>query len=274
MTLDELARRVRQFATYRLPATLSQPIGRAIERLPLRLELAGPVLQAYVADGLTKSFVGIHNFYSVLLPERSTDAVAEATFYDAAGKRIVEHELAVPHFGAATIDVSALFASRSVRSDVGVVAVQLTPRRPRDRAYRELGRVTSHFFVHFESSTGAVGQIHPLSTQDVANRASGPFRSSQLITTDKLESLDVIQYNATGSHHRLEHRLVDPESGAVFRARTTTLAPLGAAIVRFELRDLSPPPRLLLTLDDLPSANAKPVLRRLYADGLYSLSHA
>ncbi len=263
-------RHAAHFVEQRLPPS----VVRLRARLPLRLAQSAPVLQAYVNDGETRCYVGVQNFYSLLLPDVVTEALAEVVFRDSAGRVVLRHRAALASHGSLMLDVQALFEAAGVRSTLGIVEMQLSPAHPRARAYRALGRVSAHFFVHYESRSGAVGQIDPLSTADAANRASGPFLSSQLVTTHGLVALEVIQYNATRSRHRLQHRLVDAESGALIVARSLELAPLGAGISRFAADELGGVARCGLAIDDLPSHNAKPVLRRIFAGGLYSVSHA
>jgi hypothetical protein len=261
-------------ASKALPKRIVDALRIAKDRLPLRLSQSAPVIQAYLDDGETRSFVGIHNFYSVLLPSVRTEAVAELVFRDAEGRIVLRHRRELPHLGATTIDVSALFAAHQVRSRFGIVTVQLSPRHARRRDYRALGRVTSHFFVCFQTVHGAIGQIHPLSTADEDNRAAGPFRSSQLISTAGLLALEVLQYNATRERHRMRHQLVNALDGRVIATQELDLAPMGTALTRFAAAEFEGVPVLGFGIDRLPSHNAKPVLRRVYGPGLYSVSHA
>lgn len=274
MTITRLLEIAEYEAARRLPARIVRGLSALKQAMPLRLRQAAPVVQAFIDDGETRSYLGIHNFYSVLLPDVVTEAVAHIELRDGEGRVVVRHDLAISPYGCAMVDVHELLSRHRVRAPVGVATVQLTPRRARDRAYRRLGTATSHFFVHFETDRGAVGQIHPLSVADAGNRASGAFVSSQVVTTSGLVALEALQYNATRRTHRLEHRLFALDSGATVATRRLVLPPLGAALSRFSEAELSAAPRLGFAVDDLPSHNAKPVLRRLYGPGLYSVSHA
>jgi hypothetical protein len=229
----------------------------------------------YLNSDEVRSYVGINNFYSFLLANEVTDAEAVLSFYSPDGKRVLEHRVSLAHFGAQAIDVKRLFAERHVTSPHGIVAVQITPRHPRRVAYRELGRVYSNFFVFFKGK-GSVAQVHPLSTLGAHNNETGePFESSQVITTQGLASIEVLQYNPGTRDKALEYRLLDPSTNEIVARSKATIPALGTRCVRFEMKSLARvPDQLYFAVDRLPSSNSKPMLRRRYAGGIHTMSHA
>jgi hypothetical protein len=259
-----------------LPPTLKQRLQHLRDRLPTRLALSAPVVQMFIDDADTRSFVGLHNFYSCLLPEVETAADVELRFYAPTGKLIARtsHELA--QFAAQAVDVKAVLAAKRVDVPHGVVTAQITPRAPRRKIYRELGRVSAHFFVFFrDAGRGCVEQTHPLSTTDPTNAPSQPFTSSQVLSTAKLRQLVAFQYNPGPRPHTLEHSLVDMQSGEVVARLTHAIPPLGSVRSVFTLAELRRvPDQLLFCVDALPAANAKPMLRRVFDGGRHSMSHA
>jgi hypothetical protein len=259
-----------------LPPNVTTRLQQLKQRLPLRLYQAEPVVQMYVNDAHTRSFVGLHNFYSCLLADMESPASVELRFYDPAGQLVAKHALSLPHFAARAVDVKEILDARGASSPYGVVTAQITPRWPRRRIYRELGQVAAHFFVFFrDREHGSVEQTHPLSTTSPANVPSGPFTSSQIISTAKLEQLLVFQYNPSVHAHTLEHALVDLETGEKVAHLACTLPSMGSTRSVFSMSELTRlPPQLLFCVDSLPSGNAKPMLRRVFGGGHHSMSHA
>lgn len=267
-----MLRSAEKLAMRALPPKLVAQLQEWKQRLPLRLHLTAPVVQMYINDAHTRSFVGMNNFYSYLLPEIDTAAAVELRFYDPAGERVATHRTSLAHFAARAVDVSAL----GITAPHGIVTAQITPRSPRRRIYRELGQVSAHFFVFFrDREAGAVEQTHPLSTTDPALQPSELFTSSQIISTAKLRELVTFQYNPTPRTHRLEHSLADAETGKVVARAPFTLQSLGAARTVFAMAGLPRlPAQLLFRVDSLPASNAKPMLRRVFEGGRHSMSHA
>jgi hypothetical protein len=257
-----------------LPPSLVKSLQEVKRALPLRLHQAEPVVQMFVNDGMTRSYVGVHNYFSCLLPEVATAAIVELTFYDQDGRVLTRHHEQLAHFGADAVDVASLFAARGVDAPHGVVTMQLTPTSPRRASYRELGRFAAHFFVFFRD-TGSVEQTHPLSTTGAENVPSGRFVSSQVVSTVGLEEVVLFQYNPGQAACALEHRLLDLRDGRTVATVARTVPALGSCRSVFRVRDLvGAPAQVLVCVDPLPSANAKPMLRRVFASGLHSMSHA
>lgn len=267
-----LASTVRRFAGKVLPASVVKQLSDLEQRLPIKLTQAAPVVQMYIDDAHTRSYVGVNNFYSCLLPHIETAADVELRFYSAEGRLLAKSRHELPHFAARAVDVRDVLRGKS--STHGVVTAQITPRAPRRRIYRELGQVAAQFYVFFrDRETGSVEQTHPLSTTDVANRPSPPFTSSQIISTAKLRQLMVFQYNPGPSSHALEHSLVDLATGKPFASQRHSIPALGSVRSMFAF-DGSAPPHLSFCVDALPAANAKPMLRRVFDGGRHSMSHA
>lgn len=268
--------RAERLAVQYMPSPIKQRLQQLKARLPTRLVQSAPVVQMFLNDAHTRSFVGLHNFYSCLLPEIDTSARVELRFYAPNGKLVAKssHELA--QFAARAVDVKAVLAGKAADVPHGVVTAQITPHAPRRKIYRELGLVSAHFFMFFrDAASGSVEQTHPLSTTDPANVPSPPFTSSQIISTAKLRQLVAFQYNPGPRAHTLEHSLVDVHTGDVVARCTQAIAALGSVRSVFTLADLRRvPDQLLFCVDSLPAANAKPMLRRVFDGGRHSMSHA
>jgi hypothetical protein len=255
----------------RLPPRVVKSLQELKAKLPTRLPQAPPVAVMYVADGTTRSYVGLNNFYSFLLAHEQTDATADLEFFSPSGRRLLRHSLQLAEFGARSVDVSMLFAQHGISSPHGIVTAQITPRHPRRVTYRELGAAYSQFFV-FYTGGGSVAQVHPLSQIGRHNRLGEPFESSQWITTRGLERLEVLQYNPCAQPRRVEHRLLDARTRELVAKRSVELAARGSARSEFSAAGL--PAELLFAMDRLPSENSKPMLRRVYASNIATMSHA
>src|SRR5262245_41168576 len=131
---------VEKMAAEHLPKSLVRSLQNLKQQLPLKLQQSPPTVQTYINDGVTRSFVGVHNFYSVLQAERVTDATVELTFHAPDGGVALVHRRPLAHFGAESVDVGELFAKEGVSSPLGVVTTQITPVHARDKGYRELGQ--------------------------------------------------------------------------------------------------------------------------------------
>jgi len=257
-----------------LPPAAIKPLQQLKAKLPTRLPQGPPVAVMYVNDGEIRSYVGLNNFYSFLLATEATDADAVLRFYSPTGKRVLTHHISLQHFGANVVDVAGLFAQRGVTSPHGIVAVQITPRHPRRVAYRELVIAFSHFFIFFEGN-GSVAQVHPLSHIGSHNAPGEPFESSQLVTTRGLAGLEALQYNPGTQPRPVESRLLDATTREVVARSATTIRGLGATRTLFRIADLPRvPDQLLFAADRLPSSNSKPMLRRVFDSGVFTMSHA
>ena len=259
MSLIQSAER---FAMRVLPPGVTRSLQQLKQRLPLRLIQAAPVVQIYIDDAHTRSFVGFNNFYSCLLAETETAATVVLRFYAPSGALLLTHERALSHCAADAVDVHALFEAHRVR--------------PRRQIYRELGQVSAQFFVFFrDRDTGSVGQTHPLSSAERDHRPSPRFVSSQLVSTAKLRQLIVFQYNPSARAHTLEHALVDAVTGTQVAAQRVAVPALGSAQTVFTIAEITNvPPQLSFCIDSLPSGNSKPMLRRVFDGGMHSVSHA
>ena len=259
-----------QLAVRYLPERVTKQLVEWKARLPKKLWQAAPIVQMYIDDDHTRSFVGLHNFYSALLPEVATVADVELGFYAPTGHLIAKTRHDLHHFAARAVDVHAALGGK--RSPFGVVTAQITPRAPRRRIYRDLGQVSSHVFMFFRDAAGPIEQTHQRSTEDAGTR---PFTSTQILSTAGLEKLVVFQYNPGPRAHTLEHALVDAQTGETVATRSHAIPALGSARSVFTIAELPRiPAQLLFCVDALPASNAKPMLRRVFAGGRHSMSHA
>ncbi len=273
MSLVQTAERL---ALKYLPTNVTTRLQALKQRLPLRLLQSHPIVQMYINDAYTRSYVGMHNFYSTLLSEVESPASAHLRFYSPSGELVAKQSLSIPHFAARAVDVKQVLEGRHAKAPYGIVTVQITPWLARRRVYRDYGQFSAHFFMFFrDEQAGAVEQTHPLSTTDPNNAPSGTFVSSQVISTAKLRQLVVYQYNPSARPHTLEHSLVHLATGAKVATSSVTIRPMGSACTVFTMDELGHvPPQLSFCVDALPSGNAKPMLRRVFHGGSHSMSHA
>jgi len=257
-------------------ARIPEPLVFALRTYGLgRLPITPPPLQIYVCEHGISSFAGINNYFSTFAPEIETEALVELQLYDASGAPIGTHRLSLPHFGSTSLDIAALLRMRGLSSPRGILTVQMRPRRRRRPSYQRLGDLCSHFFMFYRDELGSVAQIHPSSILAATATPSPPFLSSHIITTRGLSAVVLYQCNPAPYAHEMTLSLLDPESRAPLIERRIALPPRGVERVELPMAAISRlPARLLLAASAFPSANSKPMLQRLYADGRFSMSHA
>jgi len=251
-----------------VPPSVVRAADEARARLRVGPLHAPAVVQPYFADGRTRSYVRLHNFYSALVDE-PTDAVAHVRVHDSEGRVVVRRQYALGPMASRAVDVRALLDSVGRRVDTGVVTVRLVPRRRLRAVYRSLGLVTSHFFVQHVEEGGSLGVVHPLATEVAGPPSRTPFRSSQLVSTEGLAQLEVLVYNPTHGAHRMTVSMRGPDGEPV--SERVDLPPMSARLAILRARESGP---LTVECDAVAAPNAKPILRRRFASGLSSMSHA
>lgn len=254
---------------------------RRYNPLPTRLDMGPPVIQIYIADGETDTYLGINNFYSVLLPELQTQARLFLQFFRADGRPLVHKEIDLAHFGSKCVSVSQIFKQQGIQSEFGMVTVHLIPRSPRKITYRQLERVASHFFQFFLDKNGSISQIHPSThLESNTNPTDEAYWSVQAIQPEGLEKIVLYQCNPTTKDQRLTHHLVDMSSKREYARRELNIPAHGVFRVEFEMESIasSLDNQSLSTMQfyakPLPAPNAKPMLKRVFKSGLYSMSHS
>ena len=239
------------------------------------LALSAPVLQMYIAEQGTKSYLGINNFYSFLASATETIASLRMTFLDRDGKVICRVDEKLANFGSSFPSVSEILSRQKIVSPFGIVTVQLRPEKSRRSAYKRFGVAASHFFMFYKGRAGSVAMVHPSSTTDPENAPVGPYISNQIIATKSLAEVVLYQCNPCHTPHEMTHSLLDAVTGEVVALKTSRLSSMGTERVTFKIEEMKHiPERLKIALSALPSANSKPMLCRVYANGLFSMSHS
>lgn len=242
------------------------------------IALAGPVAQIYINDGETESFLGINNFFSIVLPKSHNRLKCDLVFYDADGKKILRHTLRLDDFASENLSVRELFTRKGLHSAFGLVTAQMRPVNFFDFRYRALGSVTSHFFMFYRSKSGSVGHIHPTSVFEKINSSSGDFISNQSIRLDGLKKVVLYQINPSLHRVEIEHELVDAKDLRPYHGlkRSFRLNPLGTNRTTFEIskNENESTDDVLIKVSPLPSSNSKPMLLRYYEGNRFSLSHS
>lgn len=248
---------------------------RYLKNFPRKLTMGPPVVQVYLNDGDTRSFLGLNNFYSVLLSQIPTEAHVEIEFYDADGNSLFREEQLLAHFAARSFDVQRAFRERGITSSHGIVTTQIVPLRPRRSVYKELGLVKSEFFMFYVGKHGSLGDIHPLSVVDANPAPTDAWNSKQFIFTQGLAGVSVIQCNPSRKYHVMEHRVLDVATEMLVAAKRCELPPMSTRKVTFAVSHGSGSPTMLrLALDSLPTSNSKPMLMREFESEKFSMSHS
>ena len=97
-----LLARAERLAGQYLPPPIKQRLQQLRERLPTKLTQSAPVVQMFLADAHTRSFVGLHNFFSCLLPDIDTAADVELRFFGPNGKQIAKSSHQLAQFAASS----------------------------------------------------------------------------------------------------------------------------------------------------------------------------
>jgi hypothetical protein len=238
------------------------------------VKLGAPVAQLYIDEHGIETSLGVNNFYSMLLPELDQTAAAELSLYDPQGRLVAQLTRDLAHFAAGSIEVSSLFRAAGIKSPYGIVAARLIPRAPERREYEAIGEARCFFFVFYRDQAGSIGQVPPNAV--LRERAGIPkaFESNQVIVTHGLRELALYQFNPGAEPATFTHALKDLATGGVVAQKTSQVAAFGSQRVSFPMAELEAPlpARLGLTIDGL-YGSAKPILRRIFADGSSSFSH-
>lgn len=239
------------------------------------LDLSHPVVQIYINDNNTKTSIGMNNFYSCLMPEFITNAYCVLFFYDQNGALLLKHKEKITHFGSKRLLINEIFEKNNIKSELGLVGLQITPKNPRDIRYKNLGLSSSHFFIFYEDKNGSIAQTHPSSIADPKNMESGSFLSNQTVSTNGIKYIELLQTNPSLKGQTLIYKILDSSSKEVIIEKQEYIPPMGVRKIQFELENLTEKIKyVLVSINMLPSSNSKPLLKRIYKNGLYSMSHS
>lgn len=238
--------------------------------------LAAPVVQTYINDGDIETIAGFNNFLSFLAAGVQTSGKLRITLRDADGGVVLDQTTRLNHFENRFLDIKALLGRQRTRSELGLISLVFLPDHRRNKAYKKLGVLTSHFFMFYRGRKGAVAMVHPSSTLDPASPPSGPFITNQVVDTSSLEAVTLYQCNPSQVPHELTIGLQDAETKEVVCSQTLLLPPMGVRKVFFAAgSDFATDGRSLRVFtSSLPTANSKPMLCRCYSGGRFSMSHS
>jgi len=228
----------------------------------------------YLNTATCRTFIGINNFYSWLGADNAGQAHAKIVFFDPQGETLLTVKRPLEFFGSCMIDVRALFTEHCARAEFGIFTVAVRPNNPWNVAAKKIGKSTAIFYCFYQDDNGSIGLIHPNarigSVAPVQN-----WNSLQVISTQGLASVVLYQMHGGNYAHRSTYRLVELASGEELASRVVEYRPYGSARIEFRLDELPRvPAEILLKADSLPSSNAKPLLQRVYKNGLFSISHS
>jgi hypothetical protein len=239
-----------------------------------RAETACVQTTVYLNTATCRTFIGLNNFYSWFGADDPAQAHAKIVFFDPEGEIVLTVKRPLEFFGSCVIDVRALFEEHGVHAEFGIFTVAVRPNNPWNAAAKKIGKSTAIFYCFYQDDNGSIGLIHPNARiGDVAPLLH--WNSLQVISTEGLASVVLYQMHGGNYAHRSTYRLVDSVSGEELAQRTVDYRPYGSGRIEFRLDEWSRiPAEILLKADSLPSSNAKPLLQRVYKNGLFSISHS
>lgn len=265
--INALARKI-------LPPTLFNAL-KTLKNKATFLDLSYPVVQIYINDNKTKTSIGLNNFYSCLIPDFITNAYIILFFYDQNGALLLKYKEKICHFSSKRLHIEEIFDKNKIKSELGLVGLQIIPKNPRDIRYKNLGVSSSHFFIFYEDINGSIAQTHPSSIADPKNIESGSFLSNQTVSTNELKSIELLQTNPSLEGQTLVYKILDTYSKEIISEKQEYIPPMGVRKIKFELENLHEKFKfVLVSINKLPSSNSKPLLKRIYKNGLYSMSHS
>jgi|GEM_PF-1757415 len=238
-----------------------------------------PVAQMYFNSSEIRTFLGINNFFSFLVPEVSTAVKLEVIFYNHEGRVVLQYRRSIRQREDMSLDVQSLFRERGIKSELGLVTIQMKPESSRDPRLKRLGEVGSHYYAFYEhisgKARGSVGHVHPSSVLSKSNRASGPFVSNQSIFTRELNGITLLQANPSFHSIAVTHSLVDTSTGETMKSIKSSLGPLSTKLIQFDFTDPDLQNRILtIEVSPLPTSNSKPLLIRKSKNNIWSYSHS
>lgn len=240
------------------------------------IKLAAPVVQMYINDGDIETTAGFNNFLSFLAAEVKASGKLKINLRDMYGNLLLDQSIRLSHFENRFIDIKTLLAQRDKKSPLGLISLMFVPDHMRTQAYKRLGILSSHFFMFYKGSKGAVAMVHPSSTVDPISPPSGPFLSNQIVETLGLEAVTLYQCNPSLVSHELNIGLRDAQTDDVICSKTIYLPTMGVCKISF-LAGTDFPANghaMRVFTSSLPTSNSKPMLCRCYSGGRFSMSHS
>lgn len=238
------------------------------------LQQGSPVCQFYLISEHLDSVVEINNFYSLFKPKLNHKAYATVTFYDSEGQLLFVLDLTLEPMGSCFISISNEFKKRKIDNNNGIVTVQLTPSNKFHNEYKTLGQLTSHFFLLYKHYNNSIGQVHPNSIYSKENKpTTNTFVSNQIVCTEDLSHFELLQMNPSYYKHCIEYTIRSLEDKNIIKSSRATLNPRQTNIFKFNTENINSK-YVTIEANSLPFDNAKPLIKRNFKDGTFSISHA
>lgn len=233
-----------------------------------------PITQIYINDNV-KSTLGVNNFFSTLEPLLNVKAIAKVVFYNCKGDVILKINIKLNQWASSFINVEELFRANQINSTLGIVTVQLVPRIKFTKFnFLKFGFLSSHFFMFYRSSDdSSTSHMHPLSPLDPKNSKDDFFQTSQRISTSGLSCIKLYQMNPSMSDQEIDYTFIT-NTGEQVR-RTIFVSAKGVSTVEFSPNEFQTKDfeQFYFSISPLPSPNSKPMLMRVFNNGLFSMSH-
>jgi hypothetical protein len=248
--------------------------GRAERALPRNFHVGDPIVQLFLGGKRTTRYT-FTNICSFFAPSSASPCRYQLTLYDAHGFVVTKAQLDVPPFGTAEwVPADSL---KKPLPEVGMVAATFRDVNPLQFGNQHLGTVFPHFFaLYHDEHMASVALVHPQTHLNAAGTEGTPWKkwSSKLfIDPHRLQALEVFQINPLQHEQESTLLLRDP-SGTVLASATARLPPFGARGVRWAI-DAAVRERasVIVAVDGMTTANAKPIIFSVFEGGFFSASH-
>jgi hypothetical protein len=252
-----------------------RPLKRSIEhRMPGRLKVAAPVVQAYLGGEYETRYTLV-NFPSLYSPQAAHPCVYDVALYAADGARIGRRTLRIKKFGSVEVRPEALFGSNL--PPLGMFTARIRAANPFTFAYKHLGTVTSHFYALYADRGGSsLALVHPQTLVNAARGENMQWRSGYLLDAAKIRKLVAIQVNPTPQAAAVSLYLVREGEGSKRLGDMVGRIPaMGSRKVEWDLPAIGLTQGLFsVAAQGLPTNNAKPILLTYFADGSFCGMHA
>jgi len=252
-----------------------RPLKRSIgHRMPGRLKVAAPVVQAYLGGEYETRYTLV-NFPSLYSPQTPQPCVYDVALYASDGECIGRRTLRINKFGSLEVRPKQLFGSNLPA--LGMFTARIRAAHPLVFAYKHLGTVTSHFYALYADRDGSsLALVHPQTLVNAPRGENMQWRSGYLLDAAKIRKLVAIQVNPT--HQAADVSLYLVREGAVsshVAELEGRIPAMGSRKVVWDLPATGMTEGLFsVAARGLPTNNAKPILLTYFADGSFCGMHA
>lgn len=233
-----------------------------------------PITQIYINDEIS-SVVGINNFFSTLQPLADIRTVAKVVFYNQLGEILLKKKVNLKHWASSFLRVDEIFKENKISSNLGMVTVQIVPKLNLwDSSFLKFGLLSSHFFMFYKSKDErSMAHMHPLSPLDPNNIKDDFFQTSQRIEKNDLAHIKLYQLNPSLYNQVVSYTFKSDAGEEI--VRSITVFSKGVEVITFSPDEFQDKKfeKFYFSISPLPSSNAKPMLMRVFKNGLFSMSH-